>query len=126
MSTCASHTTSAGLHTGPGVQKAKGQPILRLVAGPASRVFKFASIDARETFINLVNPLKEAQSAQQPSVVPDKVLKDKVFAAYKDVAALYQRHAPAQWHYFTPAAWHTAAGLCSASPGKSASHRKHG
>eukprot|EP00892_Ulva_mutabilis_P010075 jgi/Ulvmu1/743/UM010_0116.1 len=77
--------------TGPGIQKAKGQPILRVVAGKASRVFKFASIDARESFLDVVTPLKEAQSAQQPSVVPKKSTQEAVFSAHNDVAALYQR-----------------------------------
>lgn len=65
-----------------------------MVAGKASRVFKFASVDSRESFLDVVTPLKEAQAAQQPSVVPKKSIQEAVFAANKDVAALYQRCAP--------------------------------
>lgn len=83
--------TRCVLPTGPGIQKAKGQPILRVVAGKASRVFRFASVDARESFLDVVTPLKEALTAQQPSVVPKKSIQEAVFAAHKDVAALYQR-----------------------------------
>lgn len=82
------------ISAGPGIQKAKGQPILRVVAGKASRVFRFASLDAREAFLDVISPLKDAHAASQPSVVPKKSIQEAVLSTHKDVAALYQRYEP--------------------------------
>ena len=80
-----------------GVQKAKGQPILRVTAGPAASMFKFATIEDREAFLAVMNPLKDAaaKAAGPPpaanSVIPAQAVQAKVFEARPELKAIYER-----------------------------------
>jgi hypothetical protein len=88
-----------------GVQKAKGQPIVRIAAPGAAQgaahIFRFATVEDRETFLAVMNPLKDAAvrargpvATGKPGVVPSAEVQAKVFEARPELKALHTRCAP--------------------------------
>lgn len=77
------------------MQKAKGKPIIRVVAGSTAKVFELASNDAREAFLAVVNPIWKAaaqgNNSNPASHIPTKEIQQAVFEANADLKSLHAR-----------------------------------
>lgn len=77
------------------LQKAKGAPVIRVATSSGAKIFQLDSLDAREAFLSVANPLwKNAANTTNSSPglhVPVPDVQKAVFDTNPDVKALYER-----------------------------------
>ena len=77
------------------MQKAKGTPVIRVGTSSGAKIFQLDSLDAREAFLAVVNPLwkgaAHATNTNPASHVPKPDVQKAVFDADPDLKALYER-----------------------------------
>lgn len=75
------------------LQKAKGEPVIRVASSSGAKIFQLESLDARETFVAVVNPLWKGQGgANKPSgATPSVDVQQAVFKKNPDIKTLHER-----------------------------------
>jgi hypothetical protein len=78
------------------LQKAKGTPVIRVGSSSGAKIFQLDSLDAREAFLAVVNPVWKGASYANNNTnlgahVPKSDIQKAVFEANPDLKALHER-----------------------------------
>ena len=78
-----------------GLQKAKGQPVLRVTTASSAKIFRLESVEGRDSFVDVLTPLKDAAAAANQATIsaalPPLALQKDIFERQPDIKELYSR-----------------------------------